>query len=53
MNEKVDEVKLANAIMSVGMVPGIFRGPKRWAWALEKARALAERMAAPETEAKP
>jgi hypothetical protein len=39
-----DHVKLANAILSIGMVPGIFRGPKRWAWALEKAREVADRM---------
>lgn len=46
-NDAIDVVKLANAILAVGVVPGIFRGPKRWSWALAKAREIEERMRRP------
>ena len=50
---KIDPVRLANAIVSIGMVPGIVRGPKRWPWALEKANALVERMETIKTDSSP
>jgi len=41
----IDSVELANAIVATQMVPGIFRGPKRWSWALDRAEKLAKRLA--------
>lgn len=43
-DRKVDVVGLANAMVAMGMVPGIVKGPKRWPWALERATKLAERL---------